>query len=103
MIIIHIIKIIMCVCVCVRLHACVVTTYVPSARRGQQRSPDLPELELETVMSCHVGAGNYTWSWCFKLPSTSAATKLQFHLLRELSARPKAWSFCSEPESSLPA
>lgn len=36
----------------------VCTTCIPGACRGQQVASDLQELELDMVLSCHVGAGN---------------------------------------------
>lgn len=42
-----------CVCICV-LQAC-------GAHGSQKRASDLMELELQVVVSCHVGAGHQTW------------------------------------------
>lgn len=48
-----------CVCACVYVYVCVCMciTLVPGAQRGETRESDL-ELELQTVVSCQVRAGN---------------------------------------------
>lgn len=46
----------LCVYVYVYVHAH--SPCVFSAQRGQKRALDAPELELQTEMNCHVGAGN---------------------------------------------
>lgn len=40
------------------LHVCLCTIYVPNALGGQKRVSDNPEVELQIVVSHHVGAGN---------------------------------------------
>lgn len=39
------------------LHTCLCTTCVPGAH-GSQKVSDPRGLEIQTTMSCHVGAGN---------------------------------------------
>lgn len=54
-----------CVCVCVFcLHVCVCTMGMSDAHGGEQRALALLELDLQMVVSCHVGAGNRTWILC---------------------------------------
>lgn len=45
------------ICVGICLHAC-------SAWRGQKKASDSLELELQTIVSCHVGARNQTLILC---------------------------------------
>jgi hypothetical protein len=40
------------------LHICLCTMYVLGTGRSQKEVPKPFELELESVVSCHVGAGN---------------------------------------------
>jgi hypothetical protein len=42
------------------LHVCLSTSYLSSASGGQKRIPDSIELESQPVVSCNVGAGNWT-------------------------------------------
>lgn len=42
--------------ICVSVFACVCVPGVCSAHRDQERVLDLRELELQVVVSCHVGA-----------------------------------------------
>jgi hypothetical protein len=44
------------------VYAC--TTCMPDACRGQQRPPDVLELELEVVVGNHVIIGNRIWVLC---------------------------------------
>jgi hypothetical protein len=46
-----------CMCVCVP-HVC------PVSRGGQKRALDPQELELQMVVSHHVGVGEQTWVLC---------------------------------------
>jgi hypothetical protein len=46
-----------CVCVCVCVYVCVC---VSGFSRGQKTVPDALELELQTVVSCHVSVENQT-------------------------------------------
>lgn len=45
-------------CINVFLHVCLCTTYVPPSCRGQKRTSDAPEPELNMVRSHHVGVEN---------------------------------------------
>ena len=49
---------------CVWVLICMCTTHVPAAFRGQKRASDSLGLELQTVVSHHVDAGNWTWVLC---------------------------------------
>ena len=40
---------------------CIYTAYVYSASGGEKRASRCPELELQAVVSCDVGAGNQIW------------------------------------------
>ena len=53
----------MCICVYVYMCICVyMYVCVPCPQGGQRGTQDLRELELQAVVSCHVGAGNQTRS-----------------------------------------
>jgi hypothetical protein len=59
-----------CVCVVFCLGVCLLCVCMPGALGGQKRLPHPPELHLQTFVSHHVGAGNWTqvlWksSQCF--------------------------------------
>lgn len=43
------------------LHVCLCVTYVPEAIRDQKRVLNSMELELQTIVSYHVGTRNWTW------------------------------------------
>lgn len=47
-------------CLC----ACLCTTFMSGASRGQKRTSDPLELELQIPVNCHVGARNRTWVFC---------------------------------------
>jgi hypothetical protein len=49
-----------CVCVCVSVSsaACLCIMCMPGTHRGQKKALDSLKLELQTVVSCHAGAGN---------------------------------------------
>ena len=52
----------MCLCLC--------TAYIPGVHGGQKRVLDSLKLELQTVVSCPVGARNRTqvlWKSCLEL------------------------------------
>lgn len=42
------------------MHVCLCTTCLSGAYRGQKRASDLLGLQLQMVVSCHMGAGNQT-------------------------------------------
>ena len=46
------------ICMGILRHVCLCTIYVPGAHRSQQRRLGTLELELQTIESHHVGAGN---------------------------------------------
>jgi hypothetical protein len=46
------------------LHACLCITWTPGTYRGQKRALDSLELELQMVVSCLVGARNWTLALC---------------------------------------
>ena len=50
----------MCMSVC--MHVC--TLHVCSAHRGHKRAPAPLELEWQIIVSCHMGAGNWTQVFC---------------------------------------
>lgn len=43
------------------IYVCLYTTCVLGALRDQEKPSDSLELESQTVVSCHVGLGNWTW------------------------------------------
>lgn len=45
-------------CTYVCMYVCMCTSYMPGAQRGQKKVLGLLELELETVVNCHVGTRN---------------------------------------------
>ena len=47
-----------CLCVCVSVCLCLCTICIPAAQRGQKRASDSLKLELQMVVSHHMGAGN---------------------------------------------
>jgi hypothetical protein len=79
-----------CVCVCVMyvdvcLCVCLCTTSTPGAHRSQKRTSESLEMELQTIMIHHMGAGTWTVVRAAR-PSTWEAEAGRF-----LSLRP-AWS-----------
>lgn len=42
------------------LHACLCTMYKPGAHRGQEKTGDPLELEIQVAVSCHVDTENQT-------------------------------------------
>lgn len=53
---------------CLRIYLYTMCTV--GAHEGQKRMSDIPELQLQTVVSCHVGVKDQVWvpcksSYCF--------------------------------------
>jgi hypothetical protein len=46
------------------MHVYMCTVYMSGVHGGLKKVLDPLELELSTVVSCHVGAGNQTWVLC---------------------------------------
>lgn len=66
----------MCVC-CLRV--CMCTTCLPSAHRAQRKALSLPELDFQTVVSCHVDAGNWAQVGCQRGQCSSLLSPLSSH------------------------
>lgn len=45
-------------------HVCWCIIFVPITHRGQRTTVDAPEVELQAVENCHVGAKNQTQILC---------------------------------------
>ena len=43
------------------MYVCMSVCVLPGVLGGQQRALELRELELQTVVSCYVDAGNQNW------------------------------------------